>query len=65
MVQRAKGLINHPKKYDKVTAAGSASYVLGISFNKDTGESVLKIFLKYLKKNFGTLYKEIAVSLYL
>ena len=40
MVQRAKDLINHPKKYDKVTAAGSASYVLGISFNKDTGEIV-------------------------
>ncbi len=27
MIQRAKDLIKHPKKYDKVTSAGSASYV--------------------------------------
>ena len=40
MIQRAKDLIKHPKKYDKVTASGSASYVLGIAFNKDTGEIV-------------------------
>lgn len=40
MVQRAKDLIKHPKKYDKITAAGSASYVLGIGFDKNTGEIV-------------------------
>ena len=40
MIQRAKDLIKHPKKYDKVTSAGSASYVLNISFSKDTGEIV-------------------------
>lgn len=37
MVQRAKDLIKHPKKYDKVTAAGSASYVKNIAFDKTTG----------------------------
>ena len=40
MVARAKDLIKHPKKYDKVTSAGSAAYVLNISFSKDTGEIV-------------------------
>lgn len=40
MIQRAKDLIKHPKKYDKVTSAGSAAYVLNISFSKDTGEIV-------------------------
>lgn len=41
MIQRAKDLIKNPKKYDKVTSAGSAAYVLNISFSKDTGEIVL------------------------
>lgn len=40
MIQRAKDLIKHPKKYDKVTAAGSASYVLDIAFDKNTGEII-------------------------
>ncbi|MCM1233897.1 MAG: hypothetical protein NC489_27645 [Ruminococcus flavefaciens] len=40
MIQRAKDLIKYPKKYDKVTSAGSAAYVLNISFNKDTGEKL-------------------------
>ena len=40
MIIRAKDLILHPKKYDKVTSAGSASYVKNISFNKETGEIV-------------------------
>jgi transposase len=40
MIARAKDLIRHPKKYDKVTSAGSASYVLNISFDKSTGEIV-------------------------
>ena len=40
MVERAKDLIRHPKKYDRVTAAGSAAYIKNLSFNKDTGEIV-------------------------
>lgn len=40
MVERAKDLINHPQKYDKVTSAGSAAYVQNIAFNKTTGEIV-------------------------
>lgn len=40
MIQRAKDLIKFPKKYDKVTSAGSASYVLNISFDKNSGEIV-------------------------
>lgn len=40
MIQRAKDLIKSPKKYDKITSAGSAAYILNISFNKSTGEIV-------------------------
>ena len=40
MIQRARDLIKYPKKYDKITAAGSASYVLNIAFDKNTGEIV-------------------------
>lgn len=40
MIQRAKDLIKHPKKYDKVSSAGSAAYVLNIAFDKSTGEIV-------------------------
>ena len=40
MVARAKDLIAHPKKYDRVTAAGSASYVKNIAFDKKTGEII-------------------------
>lgn len=40
MIRRAEDLIRHPKKYDRVTSAGSAAYVLNISFSKDTGEIV-------------------------
>ena len=39
-VARAKDLIANPKKYDRVTASGAASYVKHVSFNKDTGEIV-------------------------
>ena len=42
MVERARDLIAHPKKYDRVTAAGAASYVQNISFRKDTGEIIEK-----------------------
>lgn len=40
MIARAKDLIAHPKKYDKVTAAGSGAYVQNIAFDKSTGEVV-------------------------
>lgn len=40
MVARAKDLIDHPGKYDRVTAKGSSSYVKNIAFNKETGEIV-------------------------
>lgn len=38
MIARAEDMIKHPKKYDKVTSAGSAAYVMNITFNKTTGE---------------------------
>lgn len=40
MIQRATDLIKSPKKYDKITSAGSASYILNIAFDKNTGEIV-------------------------
>lgn len=40
MLERAKDLIKYPKKYDRITAKGSASYILNISFDKSTGEIV-------------------------
>ena len=40
MVARAKDLIAHPKKYDRISAAGSKSYVKNIAFDKETGEIV-------------------------
>lgn len=40
MVRRAKDLVAHPKKYDRITSKGAASYVNNISFNKETGEIV-------------------------
>ena len=40
MVERAKDLIEHPHKYDRVTCAGSASYIKNISFSKKTGEII-------------------------
>lgn len=53
MIQRAKDLIKYPKKYDKVTSAGSASYVKNIAFDKNTGEIVEG---KALELNMETLY---------
>lgn len=38
MIDRAKDLIAHPRKYDKVTAAGSGAYIKNIHFDKNTGE---------------------------
>lgn len=40
MIHRAKDLIKHPQKYNKVSCAGSASYIQNIAFSKDTGEIV-------------------------
>ncbi len=40
MIQRAQDLIKNPKKYDRITSAGSASYVRNISFDKSTGEII-------------------------
>ena len=40
MVGRAKDLIKNPKKYDRISSAGSASYVMNIAFDKTTGEMI-------------------------
>lgn len=40
MVARAKDLIKHPKKYDRISSKGSSAYVLNIAFDKTTGEIV-------------------------
>lgn len=40
MIDRAKDLINHPKKYDRITAKGSSSYVKNIAFDTSTGEII-------------------------
>lgn len=40
MIRRAQDLIRYPKKYDRVTSAGSAAYVLNIAFDKSTGEII-------------------------
>ena len=40
MIARARDIINHPKKYDRITAKGSTSYVKNLSFDKTTGEIV-------------------------
>lgn len=37
MIERAKDLIAHPKKYNRVTASGSAAYINNIQFDKATG----------------------------
>ena len=41
-VERAKDLIAHPKKYDRMTAKGSTGYVKNLTFDKNTGEIVDK-----------------------
>lgn len=40
MIDRAKDLISHPKKYDRITAKGSSSYIKNIAFDKSTGEII-------------------------
>ena len=38
MIERARDLINNPKKYTRVSAGGAAGYVNNIKFVKSTGE---------------------------
>ena len=40
MIDRAKDLIKHPKKYTQVTSRGSAAYVNNIKFDNKTGEVI-------------------------
>ena len=40
MIARAKDLINHPKKYDRISAKGSTAYIVNIAFDKTTGEII-------------------------
>jgi transposase len=40
MLEKAKDLINNPRKYNKATSRGATSYIKNISFSKDTGEIV-------------------------
>ncbi|MBO6108534.1 MAG: IS1634 family transposase [Eubacterium sp.] len=40
MIARAKDLINHPKKYDRISAKGSTAYIINIAFDKTTGEII-------------------------
>ena len=40
MIERAKDLIKHPRKYDRITSKGSTSYVKNIAFDKTTGEII-------------------------
>ena len=37
MIERAKDLINNPRKYNRVTASGASSYINNIKFDKHTG----------------------------
>lgn len=48
-VERAKDLIDHPKKYDKVSAKGASGYVMNLSFTKD-GEIVDKNLVLDIEK---------------
>lgn len=40
MIKRAIDMIQYPKRYDKVTSAGSAAYIKNIAFDKTTGEII-------------------------
>ena len=41
-IERAMDLINHPKKYDKVSAKGASGYVMNLSYDKETGAVIDK-----------------------
>ena len=47
MIERAKELIAHPQKYNRVTASGSAAYINNIKFDK----SFTFIGYRFLIKN--------------
>ena len=55
MIARARDLIKHPKKYDRVTSKGSAAYVKNITFDKSTGEIVEG---KYLELDIEKIREE-------
>ncbi len=38
MIERAKDIIAHPNKYDRISVSGAKSYINNIKFVKDTGE---------------------------
>ena len=38
MIEKAKDLIEHPKKYTKATSYGAAGYINNIAYDKETGE---------------------------
>ena len=38
MIEKAKDLISHPKKYTRATSYGTAGYINNIAYDKDTGE---------------------------
>lgn len=40
MIERAKDIINHPGKYDRISAKGSTSYIKNIAFDRSTGEII-------------------------
>lgn len=42
MIEKAKDLIAHPKKYDKVSSLGTAGYVINLSFDEATGQIIEK-----------------------
>lgn len=50
MIERAKDLIKHPQKYNKVTASGSAAYINNIQFDKKTGQVADGLILSLDKK---------------
>lgn len=42
MIEKAKDLIAHPRKYDKISSLGTAGYVLNLSFDETTGQVIEK-----------------------
>lgn len=49
-VERAQDLIDHPKKYDKVSAKGASGYVMNLSFSKESGEIIAKNLMLDIEK---------------
>lgn len=38
MIEKAKDLVSHPKRYTSATSYGAAGYINNIAYDKDTGE---------------------------